>query len=207
MTLIATAAHSTVEIDGQNSSEVWAGFRTGRRARVHDLVIRESGDAVTVSCSHDGYRWLPGKPVHRRQWTLRAGSLQVDDFVRTDADCQPIAYYHVAPDIDGAGHDGTPRSDGTLTTPAGAHIGWRSSLPMAVATRQHHAAFGLSRPAPTLWARFPGRALSIAWSWQDTGCQPARSASALGGEPRSDDGKAKAQETLARPHAHSLPYG
>ena len=202
-----TAAHSTVEIDGENSSEVWAGFRTGRRARVHDLVIRESDDAVTVSCSHDGYRWLAGKPVHRRQWTLRAGSLQVDDFVSSAAGRQPIAYYHLAPDVGGAGLDGEPRHDGTLTTPAGARIGWRSSLPMAAMTRQHHAAFGASQPAATLCARFPGHALSMAWSWQDTGRQPARSASASGAETRSDDGKANARKTITRPHAHSLPHG
>jgi uncharacterized heparinase superfamily protein len=29
-----TAAHSTVVVDGENSSEVWGGFRVARRARV-----------------------------------------------------------------------------------------------------------------------------------------------------------------------------
>ena len=28
----STAAHNTVEVDGENSSEVWAGFRVARRA-------------------------------------------------------------------------------------------------------------------------------------------------------------------------------
>src|SRR5690606_11840873 len=33
----STAAHNTVEVDGENSSEVWAGFRVARRARPFDV--------------------------------------------------------------------------------------------------------------------------------------------------------------------------
>ena len=35
-----TAAHNTVVIDGENSSEVWAGFRVARRARARLLDAR-----------------------------------------------------------------------------------------------------------------------------------------------------------------------
>jgi len=62
----STAAHSTVEIAGENSSEVWAGFRVGRRARPIGPVIEATERSWRVQCAHDGSRHLPGKPTHRR---------------------------------------------------------------------------------------------------------------------------------------------
>ena len=60
-----TAAHSTVQVGGHDSSEVWAGFRVGRRARPLDVRVRWLGGR---SAAHDGYRHLPGRPLHRRRW-------------------------------------------------------------------------------------------------------------------------------------------
>ena len=50
-----TAAHSTVVIDGQDSSEVWAGFRVARRARPFGLAMSTRADEAVLACSHDGY--------------------------------------------------------------------------------------------------------------------------------------------------------
>ncbi|MGC4005804.1 MAG: alginate lyase family protein [Pirellulales bacterium] len=65
-----TAAHNTVTIDQADSSEIWSGFRVARRARPHDLRVDAHGDAVTLSCAHDGYRRLPGHVTHERIWTI-----------------------------------------------------------------------------------------------------------------------------------------
>ena len=73
-----TAAHNTVIIDGQDSSEVWSGFRVARRARPRDLEIGASVPAV-VRCAHDGYQRLAGRPVHTRAWALSPGALVVTD--------------------------------------------------------------------------------------------------------------------------------
>jgi uncharacterized heparinase superfamily protein len=75
----ATAAHSTVEVDGQNSSEVWSGFRVARRARPFAVTIRKAGATITVEAAHDGYRRLSGRPVHRRSWNLGSRRLIVRD--------------------------------------------------------------------------------------------------------------------------------
>jgi uncharacterized heparinase superfamily protein len=163
-----TAAHSTVEVDGENSSEVWDGFRVGRRARVHDLIIRQFDDTITVSCWHDGYRWLAGKPIHRREWILRDGILQVKDHVIGAATCRPVVYYHLAPGIKGTDTSDKACESGELTTSSGARIGWRSSLPMAARTTQRHLQFGLSEPAKTLSAVFPGQTIETQWRWQGT---------------------------------------
>jgi uncharacterized heparinase superfamily protein len=76
-----TAAHSTVEVNGQNSSEVWSGFRVARRARPFGLEHYEQEAAIVVACSHDGYQRLPGCPVHRRTWEFSACAMTVSDSV------------------------------------------------------------------------------------------------------------------------------
>lgn len=93
-----TAAHSTLEIDGQNSSEVWAGFRVARRAYPFDVSVRQEVNALIVEGSHNGYQRLPGGPVHRRRWELCAGHLEVRDFVEGgEVTAVSRVYFH--PDV------------------------------------------------------------------------------------------------------------
>jgi uncharacterized heparinase superfamily protein len=74
-----TRAHNTVVVDGSDSSEVWAGFRVARRARVQDVRAESVKDTTVIRASHDGYRRLEGAPVHERQWRLAPSSLEVVD--------------------------------------------------------------------------------------------------------------------------------
>jgi uncharacterized heparinase superfamily protein len=62
----STRSHNTVELDGQDSSEVWAVFRVARRARPFDRIFDMKDGRRFASCAHDGYMRLPGRPVHRR---------------------------------------------------------------------------------------------------------------------------------------------
>lgn len=48
----STSAHNTITINGMDSSEVWGGFRVGKRAKV--TIIEDGLDCVLAS--HDGYR-------------------------------------------------------------------------------------------------------------------------------------------------------
>jgi uncharacterized heparinase superfamily protein len=75
----STAAHNTVEVDGTDSTEVWGAFRAARRARVHGMTATATADEVHIEAAHDGYRALPGRPVHRRRWSLSGAGLRVDD--------------------------------------------------------------------------------------------------------------------------------
>nr|WP_286206695.1 alginate lyase family protein [Thauera linaloolentis] len=91
-----TAAHNTVVVDGENSSEVWGGFRVARRARPLSLKIsHENGDRI--ACSHDGYRRLPGQPVHRRTWFVN-GQLRIEDAV-SGRFGHAQARFHLHPDV------------------------------------------------------------------------------------------------------------
>ena len=94
----STAFHNTVVVDSKNSSEVWNGFRVARRAYPRDLVIDDTSDSVSVSCSHDGYSRLSTKPIHRRTWEFSESNVKVFDKIHGDFK-HSIAYFHIHPDI------------------------------------------------------------------------------------------------------------
>ena len=73
-----TRAHNTITIDGEDSSEVWAAFRVGRRARVFDIELLETDDEYAVEASHNGYQKSFGV-THRRLWKLREDELTIVD--------------------------------------------------------------------------------------------------------------------------------
>ena len=93
-----TAAHSTVEVSGQDSSEVWGGFRVARRAYPFDLRVQQEPSRLQVACSHNGYTRLPGAPVHRREWQMDERSLRVADTVRGGTHAA-LARYILHPDV------------------------------------------------------------------------------------------------------------
>jgi uncharacterized heparinase superfamily protein len=93
-----TAAHNTLVLDDENSSEVWAGFRVARRSRVRLLGVRAEDSVFSVVGEHDGYRRLHGRNIHRRSWTLTAHELLIEDTVEgrfRSAKC----YFHLHPEI------------------------------------------------------------------------------------------------------------
>jgi uncharacterized heparinase superfamily protein len=79
----STAAHSTVEIDGQNSSEVWGQFRVAKRAYPQDVVVEKVDDAFRVSCSHDGYARMATSAIHSRVWQMDKNTVLISDKVHT----------------------------------------------------------------------------------------------------------------------------
>ena len=114
-----TAAHSTVVIDGGNSSEVWSGFRVARRARPKSLRVMPG----EVECSHDGYRWTPGAPRHTRRWQLGEAGLTVADAIRS-AHTLAEAMFHFHPDFTPAIADDGGETSG-LRSPDGTVLAWR----------------------------------------------------------------------------------
>lgn len=76
-----TPAHSTVTIDGENQSEVWGAFRAGRLANATIERAHVDGDVIEIRGSHDGYRHLPGAPLHRRTWTMSPNRIDITDVV------------------------------------------------------------------------------------------------------------------------------
>jgi hypothetical protein len=77
----STRVHNTVTVADNNSSEVWSAFRVGRRAQARVLSTTPTPNGLAVECEHDGYAWLAGRPVHRRQLVFTARALSIDDYV------------------------------------------------------------------------------------------------------------------------------
>jgi uncharacterized heparinase superfamily protein len=161
----STAAHNTVEVDRRDSTEVWGAFRAGRRARVTGLSARVQGTAVTVEAAHDGYRSLPGRPGHRRRWTVRADEMRVDDELTGKGRHRVTVRWHLAPGtglrlVPGGAMASTAAGEISITVTA------TSELTVLAGTAQVSAGFARTEPAPvlacTLHSELPAR-VSTVW--------------------------------------------
>lgn len=94
----STKAHNTVEINNKNSSEVWNEFRVARRAYPFDLKIEELENFTNISCAHDGYKRLNGKPIHIRNWQFFGSSFIIKDNIKGFFK-NAYAYFHFHPSI------------------------------------------------------------------------------------------------------------
>lgn len=156
-----TAAHSTVQIDGADSSEVWGGFRVARRARPIGLEVNVNDDVLTVSCAHDGYLRLHGRPVHRRCWQLAEHSLKVVDTIEGGFHDAVARYYlHPAVEVIGEGKDGLLRfSEGRV-------VRWSVTGGAArIVSASWHPEFGLSVPCNQIEVLFTGSQAGIEFVW------------------------------------------
>ena len=86
----STSAHNTVSIEGKDSSEVWGGFRMGKRAKVR--VWKDSVDMVKAS--HDGFGRANS---HTRTFELKANVFEITDSVSSDKNA--ISYIHLTPEV------------------------------------------------------------------------------------------------------------
>ncbi|WP_417449437.1 heparinase II/III family protein [Kordiimonas sp.] len=87
----STQSHNTVQLGDCEQSEIWAGFRVGRRARI---TAREVGPDW-LKASHNGFGSL-----HERRFTFSPGSITLEDSVRGSTPAAPaVARFHLHPDI------------------------------------------------------------------------------------------------------------
>jgi len=155
----ATSAHSTVEIEGENSSEVWSSFRVGRAARTFDVRSSADGEEITISAAHDGYRWLRGKPVHRREWRISERSITIVDAIEGIAK-SAIARFHVPSGVTAQGGG----QAGMLRTPSGRVVSWRSSAAITYRPSQWRPRFGVIEPSLVMEVETDGH-LETRFSW------------------------------------------
>lgn len=154
----STAAHNTVEIAGRDSSEVWAGFRVGRRARPLGFVMARESDGLRVECAHDGYRDLPGAPLHRRQWLFRRHGLRVIDTLSSPVE-GAIGRYHLHPDV-------SVEASRTLRLADGTRIHWSVAGGRAgIVPGTWHPRFGALVPNHCLEVIFEAPEVAVEFSW------------------------------------------
>jgi uncharacterized heparinase superfamily protein len=115
-----------------------------------------------VSCEHDGYTRLPGKPIHARQWCFEAGSLRIFDTINgphTTAE----ARFHLHPDVLCKQMDvGTI----ALMLPGGEKcIITFSAHQIELEKSSYHPEFGISLPSICVSVPFTGELTSsLAWT-------------------------------------------
>jgi len=90
-----TAAHNTADVDEQNQSEVWGGFRVARRARAFAV---QTDHQTFAEASHDGYRRLTNPVIHRRRIELTGEGLRIIDTFDGPGTHTTRLHFHLHPD-------------------------------------------------------------------------------------------------------------
>ncbi|GAA0353645.1 hypothetical protein GCM10009092_17530 [Bowmanella denitrificans] len=135
-----TASHNTVVVDDEDSSEVWGGFRVARRAYAQLEKQTEENGRVALVASHDGYRRLKGKVIHRRALDVFERGLVVSDSL-SGKFSKAEAHYHLHPAIRVIE---TNESRLLLETPSGQRLQLESGVPFRLEGSTWHPRFGES---------------------------------------------------------------
>jgi uncharacterized heparinase superfamily protein len=158
-----TAAHNTVVVDGRDSSEVWGGFRVARRARAR-LERAPTGTPAVLEASHDGYRRLPGRNLHRRRWSLDRRSLEIRDEL-SGGFASAEAYFHLHPEVEARARGAVELE---LTWPGGAaRMAFEGAAAVSIADGRWHPRFGVAEPNHCVVARLSGPILVMHLTWAD----------------------------------------
>lgn len=164
-----TSAHNTVVVDGMNSSEVWGSFRMARRAKPFGLRTDGNADEVSVVCSHDGYRRLPGKVVHKRRWVFGPGRLRVEDDLEGRVRIAE-ARFLLHPAVAEASRDladmDSPANSGAWRVPGDKTVRWRAEGGYGRFERAiYHPEFGVSAETVRLVVPISGQRNVFELTW------------------------------------------
>jgi uncharacterized heparinase superfamily protein len=154
-----TPAHNTVTIENFDSSEVWSGFRVARRAKPFGLAMDEAGDIIRIRCAHDGYRRLPGRPVHRREWRFNPNGLTISDEI-SGCFSHASARFHFHPPV-------SLVNKTQALLPKGHRLNWRTEgAETTVVPSNYHPELGLSLPNWCLTAMPTNKDFSTHFHWR-----------------------------------------
>lgn len=163
----STEAHNSVAISGQNSSEVWSGFRVGRRAYPGQINIGEKGDALMVTCDHDGYCRLPRTVIHQRTWVFHQEEMEILDRCTGDGTItyEKKAYFHLHPDI--KAEAGVEDDRVVLTTDCGRNIflNYEGCERLDLVPSKWHPEFGTSLDTVCIVVSFSKNQLKTHIKW------------------------------------------
>jgi len=142
----STEAHNTVQIDHTDSSEVWGGFRVGRRARV--TVLEDS--PTQLQARHNGYERLGA--IHERRWVrLGEWTIQVVDRLIGRKNHSGVARLHFHPGV-----AVIVETDRIVAGPLQIHLPNVSRTQVAVSNYDYAEGFNRLRAAQRLEVTFTG---------------------------------------------------
>ncbi len=104
----STESHNTVMIDSKEQSEVWGGFRVGRRAKI--IHLREKIDVIEAT--HDGYKSIGA--MHTRKFSFQDHQITIEDSIESSKIHRCTAFLHSHPDVNAVINDNTIILDNTV---------------------------------------------------------------------------------------------
>jgi uncharacterized heparinase superfamily protein len=139
----STSSHNTVSIAAAEQSEIWSGFRVGRRARPHSVKVSDR----RVEASHDG--WRRYGVLHRRTFNVDAADVEISDHLIATGqrDFPGTANFHFYPGISVTLNGSTALFDGGT-------IEFESSDDVRLESYQYCAGFGDTVNASVLRVSF-----------------------------------------------------
>ena len=154
----STAAHNTVEIDGEDQCEFWGAFRVARRGRPHEVRFRREGEGFDLDAWHDGYERLSGAPRHRRRFRWYPhGVLMVRDWVTATQSVTARTRLHLHPDC---GIEEIEGHTARVSYPGGSCIvRFAGEGQLEAEASRYFPEFGIARDAQALCFTARGRRL------------------------------------------------
>lgn len=160
----STRAHNTLEVDGMNSSQIWAGFRVAKRAKPLDVSVQNQNDCAVLRAGHDGYKQLYCKALHHRTWSVHETKLQITDTLDGSYD-SALAYWHLHPSLSielvGENSFEVMLSKGNLVR---LHISGGSAY---LGEGSWHPEFGRSIPNQKLIVQLTGYEMTLSIEWSE----------------------------------------
>ena len=161
----STAAHNTVEVEGRDQCEMWGAFRVAQRGYPREVVWEPEESGFSLAGWHDGYRRLPGRPVHHRtmQWDAK-GRLTVKDSVSASQPVEAVSRVHLHPAC-GVEHTGANRV--RVRYPGGQFdVVWCDG-DLEMEEGQYFPAFGIRQSNTVLTFRRKGMAIELVYHIQN----------------------------------------
>lgn len=93
-----SSAHSSPTYKGLNSSDVWSGFRVGKRAHILKKQGIINNQLITLSATHNGYSTFSNQLEISRNITINSNSIAIKDSIN-ELHSELISYYHFAPNV------------------------------------------------------------------------------------------------------------
>ena len=89
----STSSHNTVTVAHYDQTQVWGGFRVGKRAKIISFIESDN----EFSSSHDGYKNLG--IIHNRKFITNKDSVSILDSLGKNVIHQKIAHFHFHPTV------------------------------------------------------------------------------------------------------------
>jgi len=89
----STNSHNTVQLGSFNQTDVWGGFRVGKRARIIKLIEENN----SIIAQHDGYKM--NGVIHQRQFELNQTGFVISDLIIGKSSLVTKKYLHLHPTI------------------------------------------------------------------------------------------------------------